>query len=76
MAYPFLSEPDRPVEPLTHFPQHNMAGTGLILHPDPNRLLLAIGVMMMVVMMVVMVTNDNYNLRRQRYRCSEAEHER
>jgi hypothetical protein len=27
-------------------------------------------VMMMVVMMM-MVTNDNYNLRRQRYRCSK-----
>jgi len=31
--------------------------------------------MMVVMMMVVMVTNDNYNLRRQRHRCSEAEHE-
>jgi hypothetical protein len=37
----------------------------LILHPDPNRLLLAIGVMMMVVVMVVMmVTDHDDNLRR------------
>jgi hypothetical protein len=48
----------------------------LILHPDRNRLLLAIGAMMMVMMMVVMmVTNHNYNLRWQRYRCGEAERE-
>ena len=45
-----------------------------MLHPEPNPLLLAIGVMMTMMMVAMMVTNDNYTLRK-RYRCSEAEHE-
>jgi hypothetical protein len=46
-----------------------------LLHSDPHRKLLAIGVvMMMVMMMVVMVTNNHHDLRRQRNRCCEAEH--
>jgi hypothetical protein len=36
MAYPHLSEPDRPGELLTHFPLHHIAGTVLILHSGPN----------------------------------------
>jgi hypothetical protein len=43
----------------------------------PDRLLLAIRVVMRMVMMmmVVVVTNNHHNLRRQRQGCSETEHD-